>query len=70
MEYELRLRSASSDVSVTLRLSTLVALEERSVNGGWVVLRLDASDSTLVLENGDPSESLSLTEPSLEGTRK
>lgn len=70
MEYELRLRSASSDVSVTLRLSTLVALDERSVNGGWVVVQFDANDSTLVLENGDPSGALSLADPSLEGTHK
>jgi hypothetical protein len=67
MAYELRLRSTGSDVSVTLRLSTLVALDERSVNGGWVVVRLDASESTLVVESGDPSGSLSLAEPSAEG---
>ena len=62
MRHELRLRSSSSDVSVTLTISTLVGLEEGSVNGGWVVVELDGG-STLVLTDGDPSGSLSLVRP-------
>jgi hypothetical protein len=64
MRHELTLRSSSSDVSVTLTISTLVGLEEGSVNGGWVVVELDASESTLVLADGDSSGSLSLADPS------
>jgi hypothetical protein len=64
--HELTLRSSGSDVSVTLTISTLVGLEEGSVNGGWVVVRLDGGD--LVLSNGDSSGSLSLAQPNPGGT--
>lgn len=62
MRHELRLQSSGTDVSVTLTVSTLVGLEEGSVDGGWVVVELDAG-STLVLTDGDPSGSLSLVRP-------
>ncbi len=65
--HELRLRSAESDVGVTLTISTLVDLDEGSVNGGWVVIRLDAAGPTLVLSDGDPPGSLSLSEPNVGG---
>lgn len=54
--YELRLRSASSDVSVTLTISTIESLAGGSVTGGRVVVRLDGGD--LVVTDGDPSPSL------------
>lgn len=62
IRHELRLQSSGTDVSVTLTVSTLVGLEEGSVDGGWVVVELDAG-STLVLTDGDPSGSLSLVRP-------
>ncbi|GGJ00199.1 hypothetical protein GCM10008995_07550 [Halobellus salinus] len=63
MRYALTLRSSGTDVRVTLTTSTLVGIEEGSVSGGWVVVRADAGDSTLVLADGDPSGSLSLAPP-------
>ena len=63
MRHELTLRSSRTDVSVTLTISTLVDLDEGSVGGGWVVVELDASGSTLVLTDGDTSGSLSLAQP-------
>jgi len=65
--HELTLRSAGSDVSVTLTLSTLVDIDEGSVNGGLVVVRLDPSGPTLVVSDGDPSGSLSLAGPNRGG---
>jgi hypothetical protein len=66
--YELRLRSAGSGVSVTLTLSTLEAMNETSVNGGWVVVELDTGGTdALEVSDGDPSETLSLSRPG--GTR-
>lgn len=64
--HDLTLRSASTDVSVTLTISTLVDLDEGSVDGGWVVVRLDSGE--LVLSDGDPSGSLSLAAPTPGGT--
>jgi hypothetical protein len=64
--YELMLRSAGSDVSVTLTISTLVGLDEGSVNGGWVVVRLDGDE--LVLSDGNQSETLSLGHPNQGGS--
>ena len=61
--HELRLESASSGVSVTLTVSTLVNIDEGSVRGGWVVVRLDSTESALVLSDGGPSGSLSLADP-------
>ncbi|MGQ4554661.1 DUF7266 family protein [Halobellus sp. GM3] len=63
--YELTLRPTRSDVSVTLTVSTIVPLREGSTGGGWTVVRLDTSgaDPRLVLEDGDPSASLSLVRP-------
>jgi len=61
--HELLLRSAGTDVSVTLTISTLEGLDEGSVNGGWVVVRLDSSESTLVLADGNQSGSLSVAQP-------
>ena len=63
MRHELRLQSSGTDVSVTLTISTVVGLEEGSVDGGRAVVELDASGSTLVLTDGDPSGSLSLARP-------
>ena len=65
--HELTLRSAESDVSVTLTISTLEGLDDGSVNGGRVVVRLDSGD--LVLSDGDPSGSLSLAHPTPGVTR-
>jgi len=63
--HELTLRSSGSEVSVTLTISTLVGLDEGSVSGGWVVVRLDGG--TLALSNGARSGSLSLAEPAVGG---
>lgn len=63
----LTLRSSSTRVSVTLRISTVVGLRNGSVNGGWVVVRLDTGESTLVLEDGTASGSLSLDTPRVDG---
>jgi hypothetical protein len=63
---DLRLRSAGSDVSVTLTLSTLVPLQNGSTSGGWTVVRLDsdaAGDDVLVVDEGGQSRSLSLARP-------
>jgi hypothetical protein len=60
------LRSSGSDVSVTLTISTLVGLDEGSVNGGWVVVRLDGDE--LVLSDGNQSETLSLGHPNQGGS--
>ena len=60
--YELTLRSSRSGVSVTLTVSTLEAMSETSVNGGWVVVETGGTD-TLVVSDGDPSETLSLSRP-------
>mgnify|MGYP000551385066 CR=1 FL=1 len=64
--YDLTLRSARSDVSVTLTVSTLVAVRERSVNGGPIVVRLDASgtEPELVVESRDSTGTASLDRPS------
>jgi hypothetical protein len=64
--HELTLRSSGSDVSVTLTISTLVGLEEGSVNGGWVAVRLDGGE--LVLSDSGSSGSLSLAQPNPGGT--
>lgn len=62
--YELTLRSAQSDVSVTLTISTLVPLTETSVNGGWVAVELDTGGGgTLVVSEGDGANALSLSRP-------
>ena len=61
--HELRLESARSGVRVRLTVSTLVDLDEGSVTGGWVVVRLDAAGPALVVEDGSSSGSLSLAAP-------
>jgi len=61
--YELTLRSAQSDVSVTLTVSTLVPLSETSVNGGWVVVELDGGEGALVVSEGGGANALSLSRP-------
>jgi hypothetical protein len=61
--HELRLESARSGVRVRLTVTTLVDLDEGSVNGGWVVVRLDAAGPALVVADGSPSGSLSLAGP-------
>ena len=60
--HALTLQSVSTRVSVTLSISTLVDVQDGSVNGGWMVVRLDAGP-TLVLDDGDASGSLSLDRP-------
>ncbi|MBB6646388.1 DUF7266 family protein [Halobellus ruber] len=67
--HELTLRSANTDVSVTLTVSTLVDIDEGSVDGGWVIVRLDPAGPSLVLSDGGPSGSLSLAAPTRGGTR-
>lgn len=61
--YELTLTSARSDVSVTLTLTTSVAIREESSAGGWTVVRLDAATGTLVVEDGDREGALALEPP-------
>ena len=65
--YELTLRSSSTRVSVTLSTSTLVSVQNGSVDGGLVVVRFDTGGSTLVLEDGNASGSLSLDSPRVDG---
>ncbi|RLM90211.1 hypothetical protein D3D02_05435 [Halobellus sp. Atlit-38R] len=62
-QYELTLRSAQSDVSVTLTVSTLIPMDETSVNGGWVVVELDTGGGTLVVTEGDSANALSMSRP-------
>jgi hypothetical protein len=64
---ELTLRSSSTRVSVTLSISTLIGVQNGSVNGGWVAVRLDTKGSTLVLEDGNASGTLSLDSPRVDG---
>ncbi|WP_049987929.1 DUF7266 family protein [Halobellus rufus] len=63
--YELTLRSVQSGVSVTLTVSTLVPMNETSVNGGWVAIELDTSGGgeTLVVSEGEGANALSLSRP-------
>ena len=63
--HELTLRSTGTRVSVTLTVSTSVDLDERSVNGGWVVVRLDGGE--LVVATGDSSRTLALADPAAGG---
>lgn len=66
-QYELTLRSAQSDVSVTLTLSTLVPIQEGTVTGGPVVVRLDTAGPVLVIEAGDSTGLPSLRQPNIGG---
>ncbi|WP_336021738.1 DUF7266 family protein [Halobellus salinisoli] len=63
--YELTLRSAQSDVSVTLTVSTLLEVNETSVSGGWVAIELDTGGGgeTLVVSEGGGANALSLSRP-------
>jgi type II secretory pathway pseudopilin PulG len=65
VRHELTLRSTGTRVSVTLTISTSVDLDERSVDGGRVVVRLAGGD--LVVENGDSPGTLALAEPAAGG---
>ena len=65
---ELTLRSSSTRVSVTLSIATLVGVRNGSVDGGLVVVRFDTGGSTLVLEDGNASGSLSLDRPEIDGS--
>lgn len=61
--YDLRLTPARSDVSVTLTVTTSVALAENSTAGGWTVVRFDAATDTLVVEDGGREGALALEPP-------
>lgn len=58
--HELTLRSARSDVSVSLTLTTSVDIARGSTAGGWTVVRYDAANDTLVVEDGDREGTLAL----------
>lgn len=67
VRHELTLRSSSTRVSVTITISTLVDLQEKSVGPGRMTVRLDTGGPTLVLDDGDGSGSLSLDTPRVDG---